>query len=435
MKLTCTLLLSMIAGMLNIGVLKGQEPADLQLAKSYFDELDSLCRIDNGNLWGINLYGATMFVFPKSRLIIANQADKAENLVEKEGLFVGMLPDNVNIANTSMEWNGTSWTMVNWEDIPAGDKYSRAKLLIHESWHRNEEVIGIKPVMTENTHLDELQGSVLLKLEFLALSHALMSQAGEKTTHLTNALNIRAYRQLLFPANNENTFELHEGMAEYTGFRLCGINRNLLPKVVLRQLEISMEKEGLANSFAYLTGPAYGVLFDDLKEGWIDEVKPGKSLPEIGSQIINKKPATDTAVLRKFISELIKLYEADTLIANENRKFETQQQLTKEYEHTFLESDVLIIRNNNLQFVFNPHEKLIPVGNGVVYKTMRLTGEWGIAEVANGIFRANDWQFFMLPAPVSQIAGKITEPDYTILLNEGWEVVEVKEGKYTIIKK
>ena len=435
MKLTLTLLLGIVAGMLNIGFLTGQEPAELQSAKSYFLELDSLCLADNGDLWGMNLYGATMFVFPDSRLIIANQADKVGKLVENEGVFVGKLPDNVNVANTSVQWNGTNWTMLNWENIPADDKYSRAKLLIHESWHRNQEDIGIKPVMTENTHLDELQGSVLIKLEFLALSQALISENNDKTTHLTNALNIRAHRQLLFPRNNENRFELHEGMAEYTGYRLCGIDRNFLPKVISRQLQFSLEKDGLANSFAYLTGPAYGVLFDEYKGGWIDEVKNGKSLPEIGSQMISQKPATDTAVLREYVSKLMKLYGADSLIANESRKYAFQQQLTKAYEHKFLKSDVLIIRNDHLQFGFNPQEKLIPLGNGVVYKTMRLTGEWGIAEVADGIFRANDWQFFMLPAPAGHFTGTITEPGYTLLLNDGWEVAKVKDGKYTLRKK
>ncbi len=66
MKLKTTFLLSIVAGALNMGLVKGQEIKDINLAKSYFSELDSLCKLDNGNLWGINLYGATMFVFLKA---------------------------------------------------------------------------------------------------------------------------------------------------------------------------------------------------------------------------------------------------------------------------------------------------------------------------------------------------------------------------------
>lgn len=437
MNLKTTMILSILIGMLNIGLLRGQEASDLNLAKSYFNELDSLCSLDNGNLWGVNLYGATMFVFPESRLIIANEPDKNKKLVPEDGLFIGKLPENINIANTSMEWDGKKWTMVNWGAISENDKYSRGKLLVHESWHRNQEDIGIKPVMTKNTYLDELQGSILLKLEFMALSRALNSNADDKISHLTNALMIRAYRQSLFPENNENMFELHEGMAEYTGLKLCGIDTALLPKVASKQLELAMDKEGLANSFAYSTGPAYGILFDELKNGWINDAKKGESLPAIGSQIINKKLPTDTTVLKEKVSEIITQYGAESLIKNETKKFEHQKQLVSEYEHKFIKGDILIIKNNNnnLNFSYNPQEKLIPIEDGVVYKTMRLTGDWGIAEVRNGIFRSNDWQLFILPVPTSNKAGTINELDYDLILNEGWEVVKIKKGKYTLNKK
>lgn len=435
MNLKAKVLLSTITVVLNIGLLKGQEVTDLNLAKSYFNELDSLCSLDNGNLWGVNLYGATMFIFPESRLIIANESDKDEKLVYKDGVFIGKLPENINIANTSLEWNGKKWTMVNWGAISENDKYSRGKLLVHESWHRNQEDIGINPVMTKNTYLDELQGSILLKLEFMALSYALNCNSDDKISHLKNAMIIRAYRQSLFPENNENMFELHEGMAEYTGLILCGIDVALLPKVASKQLETAMDKEGLANSFPYLTGPAYGILFDELKNGWNNDVKKGKSLPEIGSQIINKKLPTDTTVLKENVSEIITQYKADSLIKNETKKFEHQKQLINEYNHKFFEGDMLIIKNNNLQMSFNPQEKLIPIENGVVYKTMRLTGEWGVAEIKNGIYRSNDWQFFVLPAPTTKTTGTINETDYDLKLNDGWEIVEIKKGKYTLSQK
>lgn len=435
MNLKAKVLLSMMTVVLNIGLLKGLETSDLNLAKSYFNELDSLCSLDNGNLWGVNLYGATMFVFPESRLIIANEPDKNGKLVHEDGLFIGELPESINIANTSMEWNGKKWTMVNWGAISENDKYSRGKLLVHESWHRNQEDIGIKPVMTKNIYLDELQGSILLKLEFMALSHAINSNSDDKISHLKNALIIRAYRQSLFPKNNENMFELHEGMAEYTGLILCGIDTALLPTVVSKQLELAMDKEGLANSFPYLTGPAYGTLFDELKNGWINDIKKGESLPEIGSQIINKKLPTDTTVLKENVSEIITQYGADSLIKNETKKFEHQKQLINEYKHKIFDGDMLIINNNNLQMSFNPQEKLIPIENGVVYKTMRLTGEWGVAEIKNGIYRSNDWQIFILPAPITKTTGTINETDYDLKLNNGWEVVEIKKGKYTLSKK
>lgn len=418
-----------------MGLVKGQEIKDMNLAKSYFSELDSLCKLDNGNLWGINLYGATMFVFPESRIIVANEMDKEGKLVYKDGLYIGKLPENINIANTSMEWNGKNWTMVSWGAISESDKFARRKLLIHESWHRNQKEIGIHPVMTENAYLDELQGSILIKLEFVALGRALNSEGDSNIKHLTNALIIRAYRQSIFTKNNENMFELHEGMAEYTGYKLCGIDAKLLPKVVAKQLEIAVDNEGMANSFPYFTAPAYGLLFDALKDHWIDDVKKGESLPEIGKRIVNGNIPSDTTVLRENLKEIISMYGADSLIIRETEKFENQKQLINKYQQTFFESDILIIKNNNINMRFNPQEKLVPVENGVVYKTMRLSGEWGIAEVKNGIFRSNDWQFFIISAPGKSRTGTIHEVDYDLMLNDGWEVVEIQKGKYILKKK
>jgi hypothetical protein len=223
-------------------------------------------------------------------------------------------------------------------------------------------------------------------------------------------------------------------MAEYTGFKLCGIDKKLLSKVMAKQLERSADKEGLANSFPYLTGPAYGLLFDEFNENWRTDVKEGKTLPDIGSQIINNKISSDTMALKEAVANIIAQYGADSLLKKETLKFEHQGQLVTEYKHKFLEGDMLIIKNNNLQLRFNPQEKLTPVGNGVVYETMRLSGEWGIAEVKNGIYRSNDWQFFILPAPISNVTGKINEADYDLFLNDGWQVIKIGEGKCTLKK-
>lgn len=436
MRLKCVILLICLIELVNIGMLKAQEASDFILAKSYFSELDSLCKVDNGSLWAKNLYGASMFVFPTSRLIIANEVDIQGKLIPKDGLYIGKLPENINIANTAFDWDGKSWTMLNWNAISKTDKYSRDKLLIHESWHRNQTEIGIPSVMSANMHLDELQGSILLKLEFLTLIKALNAeQKADRIAHLRYALMIKKYRQLIYPKNNENEFELHEGMAEFTGFMLCGLDKKLLPLIVAKQLDQAIDKDALANSFAYLTGPAYGILFNTVSNNWLEKTKKGNNLLEIGQQIIGKQILLDTLLLKNEVTNIINHYHAESLVKTETDRFEHQLQLVAEYEQKYLEGNQLIIKNNNLQFTFNPQEKLTSIGMGVVYKTMRLSGEWGVVEVKNGIMRTNDWQIFILPAPMAHKKGTIVENDYKLVLNNAWEVVKIREGKYTLMKK
>ena len=156
------LILLAIIILIPMAKISAQESLDYKLVKSYFFELDSLCSIDNGKLWGVKLYGPTMLVNPETRLIIANQPDKNNKLIENEEVFIGTLPENINVANTSFNWNGVDWTMVMWSAIPQHDKYSRDKLLIHESWHRVQNEIGLTSTTSQNTHLDELQGSILI---------------------------------------------------------------------------------------------------------------------------------------------------------------------------------------------------------------------------------------------------------------------------------
>jgi len=415
---------------------RAQQTSDLKLASSWFEELDSLCRLDAGHLWGINLYGPTMFIFPGSRMVLANEADTKGLLTGKKGLYRGLLPEDINIANTSFTWNGKAWTMVNWDAIDKEDPYSRAKLLIHESFHRVEEQLGIHPVMTANTHLDQLQGAVLLKLELMALESALSSSSPEKEKeNLGNALLIRKYRQALFPGNNEDLFELHEGLPEYTGYVLSGLDPQVLPLLMIKQLELAMEKEGLANSFAYLTGPAYGILFDMSGFSWIPEIKNGLTFPETGEILYGKKVPSDTSLLSSRVKELFSLYDAEEMIRQENERYEEQALLTGLYENIFLSGPVLVLANNGIQMSFNPQEKLIAVGDGVACKTMRLSGEWGIMDVRNGIWRSNDWMQFRVVAPVNGTGGTLEEDGYLLQLNEGWRVKKIKDGIFVLSKE
>jgi len=414
-----------------------QEDINYSLARLYFSQMDSLCSIDNGKTWGVNLYGPTMLVITESRTILANQPDTEGRLTEHEGVFTGTLPSDIAIANYAAEWSGKRWAVVNWGALSQNDSYLRNKLLIHENWHsRVEAEIGISPVMTSNMHLDGMQGSILIKLEMRALRKALLS--GEKVNKknaLKDALIIRKYRQGLFPGNNENDFERHEGMPEYTGYKLCGLHTSIIAKAVAKQLECAQSKDGFANSFAYLTGPAYGFIFDDLHIDWRKQIIAGNNVTEIAESIISGEVPSDTVQLKMLVENAGSKYGYKALIQNETEKFEKQKKLRDMYVNKFLKGNQLVIQNSNLRFSFNPQEKLIPIDNGVIYKTMHIIGEWGILDVQDGIYRSNNWMVFIVPAPKPVNSKKMDENGYVLTLKEGWKVVQIQKGKYTIRKQ
>lgn len=111
---------------------------ELTLAKKYIDEIDSLLDIDNGKLLGVKLNGRIMFVFPQTKTIIANQADKNNLLEKKESVYIETIPDNMSIANTSFDWNEDQWTMVMWNSLSKKDSNKRNSLMAHECFQRIE---------------------------------------------------------------------------------------------------------------------------------------------------------------------------------------------------------------------------------------------------------------------------------------------------------
>src|SRR5262249_34861224 len=86
-----------------------------------------------------------------------------------------------------------------------------------------------------------------------------------------NAIAFRSYRQSLFPTakHEEDRMELHEGMAEYTGVRLRGTTIAQTEKYMADRLaDAGTNRKTYPMSFAYETGPAYGLLLDLVGAGW-----------------------------------------------------------------------------------------------------------------------------------------------------------------------
>src|SRR3982751_281133 len=109
-------------------------------AKKYFEEARALCERDGGTLWSKSLCGPILLVDAESRDAFADQADAEHQLESRDGLFVGKLPANVNVANTATDWAGVKWTML-MLPLPA-DPQGRAVLLAHEMWHRVQDDLG-----------------------------------------------------------------------------------------------------------------------------------------------------------------------------------------------------------------------------------------------------------------------------------------------------
>ncbi|HKR58181.1 MAG TPA: hypothetical protein VJS64_00505, partial [Pyrinomonadaceae bacterium] len=215
----------LLSGLLGSAVIGATENSsiDLALAQKYFQEADALCARDQGQLWGVSACGPMLFIDPDTRAVVASQADRENLLARKGDVYIGLWPEGRPTANTATDWVGVKWTTIQWP-LPA-NKYVRARLMAHELFHRFQDKIGLPASNNPaNSHLDSLEGRILLQLEWLALREAVTHQGLQRRRAIEDALAFRLRRRELFPAaaREERELEMNEGLAEYTGVRLSG---------------------------------------------------------------------------------------------------------------------------------------------------------------------------------------------------------------------
>jgi hypothetical protein len=207
-----------------------------------------------------------MFIDPQSRFVVASQADGKGVLKAESGVFLGSLPIDQNMANTAVEWSGIHWTQMLWP-LPEEER-KRETLIAHELFHRIQDQLDIpKAKGREKAQLDTLDGRYYLQLEWRALEAAL--RAGTDENRTGDAVLFRAERYRLFPdaAEQEQSLELNEGLAEYKGVRVGNPTPEGQIEAALSDISMQQDASTFVRSFAYATGPPYGLLLDRYAPG------------------------------------------------------------------------------------------------------------------------------------------------------------------------
>ena len=404
---------------------------ELEFAATVFGELNAALKIDNGQLWNYSLQGPLMLVNRDTRTIIANEADSAGELSPKGELFVGTLPVNINIANTSFNWNGKQWTMVS---LPLSEiKEKRLNLLIHESFHTIQPLIGFGNISEiQCGHLDTKQGRILIKQELEALKEALNSSTPEN--HLKNAIYFRQHRHQLFPnaQSAENSLELLEGLAEYTVSILSQRTDTALKTHYSTSIRNFYSLPTYVRSFAYFTIPVYGYYMQKTDSNWNLQVNQNTNLSEfIGGffGVIPKEYKWEN------ILKMGKEYGIDKIIDDETKREAERQQLMAVYKSTFLGNRNLSIKLENMRIGFNP-TNIMPLDSfGTVYPNLRIVDNWGILEVDRlGALISPSWNRVTVSYPESITDTLITGKGWRLKPNKLWKVMKENE-KITLIKE
>jgi hypothetical protein len=388
---------------------------DFALAKTYFDEVRQIADNDGGRLWGCRLNGPLIFVDPQTRQAVANRADSAGILKPKNGVFVGSYPKNEAVANTALKWEGVRWTMAMWP-LPK-EAAERARILIHESFHRVQPELKWPQGTPECPHLDDLEGRVLLQLEYRALAKALLAKGDLRVGHVRAALSFRYQRYGASPQaeESERELELVEGLAEYTGLKLCGKKDDATRRMLAGRLKQRENAESYSRSFAYDTAPAYGLMLDELDPTWRTTLKGNWDLTGIVARKVG--PLVKQAEL----GALAKQYGGDELKVRETRLTQKREAVRDELRERLVTGPVLTLTLRNPQVEFNP-SNLIALGDeGTVYPTMKVIDEWGVLTVTSGGALMKDWATVRVPVPTKVGAALVEGEGWSLKLNAGWK--------------
>lgn len=412
----------------------GQEISTFQDSiATYFNEIKIEAN-KHQRLWGKDLYGPMLLVNPNSRQLFANFSDTAGILKQNSKIYSGILPSEINIANTAVNWNSRRWAMV-MLPLPI-NKQDRINLLAHELFHVSQPSLGFKLFNTENNHLDQKDGRIYLRLELEALKKALQtSNKIERKTHLTNALTFRKYRYSLYPGadTTENLLELNEGIAEYTGSIISGRNRKQSSEHFVQSINSFLSNPTFVRSFAYQTIPIFGYLLDNTKKGWNREITIKTNLTDY---LIKAFDITLPNDLRKTTDLILNQYNGKAIISEEKTREEKTKKLIAEYKSKFITQPHFELVFEQMNVSFDPRNIMPIEDKGTVYPTIRVTDNWGILTVENGALMSSNWDKILVTIPIKMENKIISGDGWTLERNDGYSVTKDEiTGNYKLTKK
>jgi hypothetical protein len=395
------------------GIPQEQAATGFKLARQISDR-------DDGKTWGLAVCGPMLFAEPATGDVAANGADREGQLQRAGDIWRGKLPKSIHIANTAIDWAGVRWTMVAWP-LP-GDPRERAQLLAHECYHRIQPALKLPGNDAVNTHLDTLPGRVWMLLEWRALERALAERGEPRKLALSDALRFRRYRRSRIhdTAGKENQLEMNEGLAEYTGIRLANTDEGGRRAAAISGLHSAHQRSSFVRSFAYASGPAYGVLLDESGKAWRKTLRPDSDLGAMvaAAYQIRLGRIDEAAALAAARS-----YDGEAVIAAETERAQKMEAELADMRRRFLDGPVLVLpAAGNISFGFNPNGVLALDENSVVYRPLRASDRWGVLEADSGMMvrKNGSIERIVVPAPKNTAGDTLSGDGWKLELQPGF---------------
>jgi hypothetical protein len=391
-----------------------------ELARRYFEEATKLCERDAGRLWGVSLCGP---------LVIVDQATgtRATSQPEPEG----PPPRFPGFADGPVSWGGLRWFSFPLYMLPENDPDARQQTMLHGLFHRIQPELEFTQGNDDgfNEHLDTLEGRVWIQLEWRALRRAVESSVSDRAEAIADALAFRRERRRRFPgaADNERRDEIREGLASYTGVAAWANSPADAHRAAASALAGGESQQSFVGNFEAASGPAYGVLLDDLMPGWRRQLRGTSDLGDLLASATNRPPTTDVAVAAG-------RYDGATLRTAEEARDRAQQVRVAELRRRFVDGPVLTMPAAGSGTSDTNGSVGIQGAGTVLFRNFTLSARWGRLNANSGVLRAADGSTLSVPVTGRLEGTTLQGEGWSATLNSGWVVRPgARPGSFVIV--
>jgi hypothetical protein len=398
-------------------------------ASHYFKDIEAICNLDNGKLWGKNLYGPIMFVERTTRRIIANQPDNQNLLKSKEGVYTGLYPKELILSSAPVMFGGTLYAMT---PLPEEDDEFRIKSrAFHSLFHLFQQNEGIFASTFNLTNMDEKEARLWIKLEWKALRKAINSEGEERQLALRDALIFRGSNRELYHkyAEDENKFETYEGLSTFTYTLFCSNSPEEFKMRLFENLDRIYSIQSYAWSYGFIHGALYASLLYD--KGF--ELKNIKSSNfDLGNAVREVYNIDLPPICRDVAGSLAVNYEIEAINKEEEKRDEDIKESIHRRISTFTEKPVVFLELESPYFDFEPEDIHSLDTLGTLYSSIRISDNWGKLTVDNGgCLVSNNLKFVRITAKAFKVEKKhISGEGWHLILNYDWELVPVDQNYF-----
>src|SRR5262245_60134387 len=404
------------------GITAAEAQVQPELAKRYFEEATKLCERDAGRLWGVSLCGPMVIFDPVTRTRATSQPEPE-----------GPPPRFPGFADGPVSWGGLQWFAWPLSMLPENDADVRQQLMLHGLFHRIQPGLPFMQGNSDgfNEHLDTLEGRVWMQLEWRALRRAVESTRSDRAEAIADALAFRRERRRRFPsaADNERREEIREGLASYTGVAAWANSPADARHAAATAAAGGELQQAFVGNFEAASGPAYGVLLDDLLPGWRRQVRGSSDLGDLLVSATNRPPTTDLAVAAA-------RYDGAALRTAEEARDRAQQVRVAELRRRFVDGPVLTMPASGSGTSDTTGSVGIPGVGTVFFRNFTLSAQWGRLNANDGVLRAVDGATLSVPV-TGPLEGTTLQGDgWSATLNPGWVVrPAARAGSFTIVRQ